>query len=65
MTRLDHDRALSQLSTHLKCSNEDITDFCIWGNHSPTMFPDTTNLKVKGKSVDVENDFLESFIPRV
>merc|ERR1711976_602448 len=39
MTRLDHDRALSQLAENQNCTVDDIDRFCIWGNHSPTMFP--------------------------
>ena len=41
MTRLDHDRGLFKLSDNLGCHISDIKNFCVWGNHSPTMFPDT------------------------
>ena len=51
MTRLDHDRALTQLAMNQNCHVNDISDFCVWGNHSPTMFPDTVNAKVNGKKV--------------
>merc|ERR1711971_1422936 len=49
MTRLDHDRGLAQLAKKAKCSLSDIQQFCIWGNHSPTMFADLTNAKIRGK----------------
>ena len=37
MTRLDHDRGLSQIAEKLHCKTTDIEKFCIWGNHSPTI----------------------------
>lgn len=48
MTRLDHDRSLGQLAKKAKCSVTDIQKFCIWGNHSPTMYPDLTYCTIKG-----------------
>lgn len=36
MMRLDHDRALSQLSNHFNCNIDEIEKFCVWGNHSAT-----------------------------
>lgn len=51
MTRLDHDRGLSQLAEKLKVDLEDIKKFAIWGNHSPTMFPDTHNAEVNGQKI--------------
>ena len=51
MTRLDHDRALFQLSHRIGCSLDDIDNFCVWGNHSPTMYPDTTYITSKGEKV--------------
>lgn len=52
MTRLDHNRALSELrfklkSLNLNVSPSDFVNFCVWGNHSPTMYPDLTNAKLK------------------
>ena len=41
MTRLDHNRSIYSLANYLKCDVDEIDHFCIWGNHSPTMFPDT------------------------
>ncbi len=50
MTRLDHNRALAQLAEKVGCDTTDITNMAIWGNHSPTMFPDLYNAKVKGQN---------------
>ena len=49
MTRLDQNRAYAQLATKLGVTVTDIEDLAIWGNHSPTMFPDLFNAKVSGK----------------
>ena len=68
MTRLDQNRAVSQLAEKLGVGVEDVEDLAVWGNHSPTMFPDLFNAKVKGeRAVDqVEMDWYENeFIPRV
>ena len=40
LTRLDHNRAISQLSEKLKIENEKIKNVVIWGNHSSTQYPD-------------------------
>src|ERR1700760_2075260 len=54
MTRLDQNRAYGQLASKLGVSLTEIEDLVIWGNHSPTMFPDLFNAKVGGKrAVDV------------
>ena len=66
MTRLDHNRAVAQLAMKVGVSVSDITNMGVWGNHSPTMFPDLFNAKVNGKTaIEVvgdqewyENDFL-------
>jgi len=50
MTRLDHNRAIAQLAKKTGAAVSDITNMTIWGNHSPTMFPDLYNAKVGGKS---------------
>src|SRR5947208_5903846 len=39
MTRLDENRAVAQLAQKLDVRVGDIQDLCVWGNHSPTMFP--------------------------
>ena len=43
MTRLDHNRALFQLSQKTHAHVSQIEKFCIWGNHSSTMVPDLTH----------------------
>ena len=66
MTRLDHNRAIAQLAKKAGAAVADITNMGVWGNHSPSMFPDLFNAKVSGRSaaevVDdrewYENDFL-------
>src|SRR5215217_2068118 len=50
MTRLDENRAVAQLAQKLEVGVEDINDLVVWGNHSPTMFPDLFNAKVGGES---------------
>ena len=49
MTRLDQNRAYAQLATKLGIGVTDIEDLAIWGNHSPSMFPDLFTAKVGGK----------------
>src|SRR4051794_24127653 len=66
MTRLDHNRALAQLAKKLDIGVSDITNMTVWGNHSPTMYPDLYNAKVgdrvAAEAVDdrewIENDFI-------
>ena len=68
MTRLDHDRGLAQLGDYFNCNTSELSDFCIWGNHSPTMYPDVTNLKLRGQNVSqqVDQDWrANNFTPRV
>jgi malate dehydrogenase len=68
MTRLDENRAVAMLADKVGAGVEDVEDLAIWGNHSPTMFPDLFNAKVKGeRAVDqVEMDWYENeYIPRV
>jgi len=68
MTRLDHNRALTQLALKTGSKVTDIKQMAIWGNHSPTMYPDIRNTTVGGKAatdlVDAKwtND---EFTPRV
>jgi len=52
MTRLDHNRALSQLAMETKNEVEDIENVAIWGNHSPTMYPDVRNCTIKGEAAN-------------
>ena len=65
MTRLDHNRALAQLAAKTSVAVQDIEGLAIWGNHSPTMYPDLHHTTAGGvpalQRVDmawVENDFL-------
>jgi malate dehydrogenase len=69
MLRLDHNRALSQLANKLSKPVADIEKLVVWGNHSPTMYPDYRFATINGKSVkDSINDVTwnkETFIPTV
>jgi len=68
MTRLDENRAVAQLAQKLGTGVADVQDLVVWGNHSPTMFPDLFNAKVNGeRAVDrVDMDWYENeYIPRV
>ena len=68
MTRLDENRAVAQLAQKLGVGVEDVQDLVVWGNHSPTMFPDLFNAKVNGRrAVDqVDMGWYENeYIPRV
>jgi malate dehydrogenase len=69
MTRLDENRAVAQVANKLAVGVEEIQDLVIWGNHSPTMYPDLFNAKVKGErvwdAVDDEAWVADEFIPRV
>ncbi len=51
MLRLDHNRALSQLAARLGKPVDRIEKLVVWGNHSPTMYPDYRFATVEGKSV--------------
>src|SRR3954463_16087344 len=68
MTRLDENRAVSMLAKKLGGTVDDVQDLVIWGNHSPTMFPDLFNATFKGeRAVDqVEMDWYENeYMPKV
>ncbi|HNG61066.1 MAG TPA: malate dehydrogenase [Cellvibrionaceae bacterium] len=68
MTRLDHNRALSQLGEKLAVSINDINKITIWGNHSSTQYPDLFHAVVKGEVAinKVEREWYESsYIPTV
>ena len=57
MLRLDHNRALSQLAARSGKPVGDIEKLIVWGNHSPTMYPDYRFATVGGKSLkDLIND---------
>ena len=67
MTRLDHNRAIAQLAKKTGAEVADITNMGVWGNHSPTMFPDLFNAKVGGKNaaeaVDDKEWYANDFLP--
>jgi malate dehydrogenase len=69
MLRLDHNRAVAQLANKLAVPVTDITQMGVWGNHSPTMYPDLFHAQVRGeRAVDVVDDmeWIENeFLPRV
>ena len=49
MTRLDENRAKSQLAKKAGVHQSKVTNLCIWGNHSATQYPDFTNAKINGR----------------
>ncbi|MCC6505602.1 MAG: malate dehydrogenase [Aquimonas sp.] len=69
MLRLDHNRALSQLSIKADVAVADIEKLVVWGNHSPTMYPDYRFASVGGASlkdkIGDETWNRETFIPKV
>ena len=68
MTRLDHNRALSQIAAKTGTTINDVTHMTIWGNHSATQYPDIHQTKVNGQAaIDmVDQDWYENdFIPVV
>jgi malate dehydrogenase len=69
MTRLDHNRAITQVAHKLDIGTTEITKMTIWGNHSATQYPDLFNCKISDKSaaevIDDQNWLEETFIPSV
>ena len=68
MTRLDHNRALSQLAEKAGSHVNDIKKMTIWGNHSSTQYPDIGQCTVKGKAATSLVDqgwYRNTFIPDV
>jgi malate dehydrogenase len=68
MTRLDHNRALSQLAEKTGTHVNDIRRMTIWGNHSATQYPDLSHCTVAGKAARnlVDQSWIEqTFIPTV
>jgi malate dehydrogenase len=69
MTRLDHNRAISQLSQRVGAPVSAITRMTIWGNHSTTQYPDLTHCEVDGKNAwELVGDpawIADTFIPTV
>ncbi|MFT5889620.1 MAG: malate dehydrogenase [Zhongshania sp.] len=68
MTRLDHNRAMTQIAIKTGKTVNDVTNMTIWGNHSATQYPDLFNAKVSGKKASdlIDQEWLEGdFIPTV
>jgi len=68
MTRLDHNRAMSQIANKTGSTINDVTHMTIWGNHSATQYPDLHETRVNGKpAIDMieQSWYEEEFIPTV
>ncbi|ABM61606.1 malate dehydrogenase [Halorhodospira halophila] len=68
MTRLDHNRALAQLSNKVGCHSTEIRGLAVWGNHSATQYPDISHCTIQGRPAadQVEHAWVkDTFIPTV
>jgi malate dehydrogenase len=69
LTRLDHNRALSQLAAKTGAAVTDIKKMTIWGNHSATQYPDIFHAEIGGRNaaevVDDQSWIEDHFIPTV
>lgn len=69
LTRLDHNRAVAALATHAGVHVTDVSRVTVWGNHSPTMYPDIFHAVVDGRpgsEFASDTDWLtHDFIPTV
>ncbi|MDE0747705.1 MAG: malate dehydrogenase [Porticoccaceae bacterium] len=68
MTRLDHNRAMSQIASKTGTTINDVTHMTIWGNHSATQYPDLHQAKVNGRpAIDMVDQswYEDDFIPTV
>jgi malate dehydrogenase len=69
MMRLDHNRAIAQLAAKLEIPVTEVTEMGVWGNHSPTMYPDLFHAKVGGRHaagvVDDQAWIEDDFLPNV
>lgn len=69
MTRLDHNRAMTQLAQKAGVDSTDVKKVTIWGNHSATQYPDAYHAEITGKpATAVINDdawLKETFVPTV
>ncbi len=68
MTRLDHNRAISQLAEKTGAAVADIKKVIIWGNHSATQYPDINHATIGGRPATelVDQAWVrDAFIPRV
>jgi malate dehydrogenase len=72
LTRLDHNRAISQLAKKTGAAVTDIKKMTIWGNHSATQYPDVFHAEIGGKNAAevvndqswIENDFIPTVAKR-
>ncbi|MBC2605225.1 malate dehydrogenase [Pelagicoccus albus] len=69
MTRLDENRAKTQLAHKAGVAVKEVSELCVWGNHSPSMYPDFENAKIgRSKVTDVILDqawLRDTFVPTV
>jgi malate dehydrogenase len=69
MTRLDHNRAVSQLAQKAGVDVTDVKKVTIWGNHSNTQYPDAFHAEIGGKPapqvINDDNWIRQTFIPTV
>ncbi len=69
MMRLDHNRAVAQLANKLAIPVTEVSEMGVWGNHSPTMYPDLFHAKVGGRqaagAVDDQAWIEQEFLPNV
>jgi len=69
MLRLDHNRAIAQLAAKVEVPVTAISQMGVWGNHSPTMYPDLFNARINGEVaagvVDDQEWIEEQFLPGV
>lgn len=69
LTRLDHNRAVAALATHAGVHVTDVSRVTVWGNHSPSMYPDIFHAVVDGRpgaEYAADTDWLTNdFIPTV
>ena len=69
MTRLDHNRAIGMLASKVGVQIPEITNMTVWGNHSPTQYPDLFNTKIGDRVAAEVVDDMEwvetEFIPTV
>jgi malate dehydrogenase len=68
MMRLDHNRAVAQLAEKTGARVSDVKNVAVWGNHSPTQYPDIHHATVAGKPAIEQVDqtwYREQYIPRV
>ena len=66
MTRLDHNRAVAQLSGATGAPVSAISRVAIWGNHSSTQYPDLSHARIEGEPFEIDREWVENdFIPTV